>query len=78
MKNTLMYLKVLVFIMLIVLFLAGCFGGGGLVVAGVVNAIFDRSIVPLVLIPVGLFCCLIGFVALDALAYINDNWSWQV
>ena len=78
MKHTLMYLKVIVFVLLLLIALAGFLLGSLCVIVGLVSALVDQSARPLILVFVGLFCGFIGFVALDAIDYIDDKWSWKV
>lgn len=78
MKHTLMYLKVIVFVLLFLIVLAGFVLGGISAIVGLICALVDHSARPLLLVIVGLFCGFMGFVALDALNYINNKWSWEV
>lgn len=77
MKHTLMYLKVIVFVLLLLTTLAGFLLGGLSVIVGLVCALVEHSVRPLILVLVGLFCGLMGFTALDAIEYIDTNWSWK-
>jgi hypothetical protein len=78
MKHTLMYLKVIVVVLLCLIVLAGFVLGGLSAIVGLICALVDNSARPLLLVIVGLFCGFMGFVALDALNYIDNKWSWKV
>lgn len=77
MKHTLMYFKIIVLILLCLIMMFGFICRALLAIAGLVGALADKSALPLVLVAVGLFCGFMGFVALDAIEYINDKWEWH-
>lgn len=77
MKHTLMYFKVIIFILLCLILIVGFSCGAILAIVGLISALVDKSALPLVLVAVGLFCGFMGFVAWDAIEYINDNWEWH-
>jgi hypothetical protein len=77
MKHTLMYFKVIIFILLCIIILLGWGCGVILLIVGLFSAFATNSTHALLMVPVGLFCGLMGFVAFDALEYINDKWEWH-
>lgn len=78
MKYTLMYFKWIIFILLLMIFLAGVIFGVILGVVGVFGALIDSNAMYLVMVPTGLLCGLMSAVAKDAIDYISDKWSWKI
>lgn len=74
MKNTVLYLKCIVFILLFLIMLLSLCFGTIVSVAGLLDCFLYESAPSLLLIPVGLFFGFIGFVAKDTFEYLSDKW----
>ena len=78
MKHTLMYFKTIVAVLLGLISVGSGICGGLLVLVGVFGSLSNMDACYLTLVVPGIFCGFACFVALDALEYINDKWSWKV
>lgn len=78
MKHTLLYLKVIILVLLFAIMLAGFACGILLTLTGFFTALYAHDVAPLLALPVGFFLGLLGFVALDTIEYINNEWSWKL
>ena len=78
MKNTLTYLKYLVIVPLAILMVLSLLCGAVFVGVGVFAPAQELNASYLILIPIGLFCGLVGFVSLDCLKYLVDKWGLSV
>lgn len=78
MKHTLLYLKIIVFVALALIMVTGFIVGGGLAIIGIFSALSNMDATSLILVPMGLFCGLLGFAALDTIEYLDGKWSWKV
>lgn len=75
MKNTLIYLKYLVIIPLAIIMVLSLLCGAVCVGLGVFAPAQEMNALYLILIPIGLFFGLIGFVSMDCLNYLVDKWG---
>lgn len=75
MSYTLMYLRWIVVILLAILMVFSLVGGAIFVAAGIFGSLQEMNAMYLILLPVGLFLGLMGFVSLDCFKALIDRWG---
>ena len=70
-----MYLKWIVIILLAILMVFSLVAGAILVGAGISCALHEMNAMYLILLPIGMFLGLMGFVSLDCFKALIDRWG---